>query len=227
MILMLTSNVTNHHFINFTLLNDQEGQPFPLYLKAHWKILIVMSLLLIIIQGARLRKVIISYINSPEAGLGPINNLIWVDQIFGILPVFNIAVKIIFILSPIPISELLVPFACTITEFIAAVFIGGSFHWNFSIAVFRVLFVRAQTGLTKTVGIKTMLVGLLVFGSCLIFTFAFLTIAHDRTSSMKKMCFHLSSADLEIMEAYKVFSKLLHNILVAQLCFARECLATF
>ena len=179
---MLTSNVTNHHFINFTLLNDQEGQPFPLYLKAHWKILIVMSLLLIIIQGARLRKVIISYINSPEAGLGPINNLIWVDQIFGILG----------------------PAACTITEFVAAAFIGGSLYWNFSIAIFRVLFIRAQTWLTETVGIKTMLMGLLLSGFGLIFTFAFLTIAHDRTSTVRKMCFHLSSVDLEIMDAYMV-----------------------
>ena len=204
MILMFTSNVTNHHFINFTLLNDQEGQPFPLYLKAHWKILIVMSLLLIIIQGARLRKVIISYINSPEAGLGPINNLIWVDQIFGILQLFYITMRIIFILSPIPINELLGPAACTITEFVAAAFIGGSLYWNFSIAIFRVLFIRAQTWLTETVGIKTMLMGLLLSGFGLIFTFAFLTIAHDRTSTVRKMCFHLSSVDLEIMDAYMV-----------------------
>ena len=75
------------------------------------------------------------------------------------------------------------------------------------IAVFRVLFVRAQMWLTKTVGIKTMLVAMLLFGFGLILTFAFLTITHDRTGVLRKMCFYQSSADLDIMEAYEVYSQ--------------------
>jgi hypothetical protein len=37
-----------------------------------------------LVQGSRLRLVIISYINSPESNLGPINRLIWIDQINGV-----------------------------------------------------------------------------------------------------------------------------------------------
>ena len=119
--------------------------------------------------------------------------------------------RIIFILSPIPINELLGSAACKITEFVAAAFIGGSLYWNCSIALFRVLYIRAQTWLIETVGIKTLLMALLLFGFGLIFTFAFLTIAHDRTSTVRKMCFHLSSVDLEIMDAYVVCFKLPNN----------------
>ena len=207
MSVIFISNVTNNDYINFKVLDDQEGLPFPLYLNTHWKLLIVTSLLITTIQGVRLRKIIMSYINSPEAGLGPINYLIWVDQINGILPVFYITMRIVFILSPISGNELFGPFACKLAEFVAAVFIGGSCYWNCSIAVFRVLFVRAQMWLTKTVGIKTMLVAMLLFGFGLILTFAFLTITHDRTGVLRKMCFYQSSADLDIMEAYEVYSQ--------------------
>ena len=211
MSLQIIINETNKEFINFTILNDQEGLPFPLYLNNHWKIVIVASLLIIIIQGTRLRKVIISYIKSPEAKLGPINYLILVDQINGIPPAFVIIMRIVFILSPISGFDLLGPFACALTEFVAAVYLGAALYWNCSIAVFRVLFIKAQKWLNKTVGIKTMLVTMLLFGFVLIFTFALLTVTYDKTSSIKKMCFHLSEADMEIMEAYKVILSRRHS----------------
>ena len=204
MSVLIKSSMTNNDIINFTLLNDQDGLPFPLNLAIHWKLLVAASLLTILIQGARLRKVIISFINSPEARLGPINYLIWIDQLNGILLAFVIIMRIVFILSPISGNILLGPFACTLTEFVAAVYLGGSCYWNFSIAVFRVLFIKAQTWLTQIIGIKTLLMAMLVLGFVLILTFASLLIAYDSVSSVRKMCFHHYVADLEIVEAYQV-----------------------
>ena len=52
---------------SFCPLSDQDGLPFPLYLDLIWRILIVLSLLLTLIRGTRLRWIIIRYINSPES----------------------------------------------------------------------------------------------------------------------------------------------------------------
>ena len=210
-ILMMT-NTTTKDFISFDLPNSPKGLPFPMHLQIHWKLLIATSLLITLVQGARLRKVIFSFINSPEAGLGPINYLIWVDQVNRILPVFYISMRIFFILSPISINQILGPFACTLTEFVAATYLFGSCYWNCSIAVFRVLFTKAQTWLTRTVGIRSMLVGMLVTGFGAILTGAFLSISYDNHSALRKMCSHHSTEYLEIKEAYMV-----------NLCFYLQC----
>jgi len=55
--------------------------PFPLNLDPIWKCAFAISLLATLIEGTKLRRLIILFINSPESNVGPINYLIWVDQV--------------------------------------------------------------------------------------------------------------------------------------------------
>jgi hypothetical protein len=55
--------------------------PFPLNLHPFWKSVLTTSLLATLIEGTRLRKLIIRFLNSPETNVRAINYLIWVDQV--------------------------------------------------------------------------------------------------------------------------------------------------
>jgi hypothetical protein len=84
------SNISK--IIKFSPLSNDDGLPFPLYLHTAWKIILVLSLLFTFIEGLRLRKVIVSFVVSPESKLGPINYVILVDEINGLL----LGISIIF-----------------------------------------------------------------------------------------------------------------------------------
>ena len=70
--------------ISFQPFLDELGLPFPLSCSAAIRYSIVAIYVLILVQGTRLRKVIVSYMMSAEANLGPINVLIWLDQLNGV-----------------------------------------------------------------------------------------------------------------------------------------------
>ena len=74
-------NFSYSNILTFNPLDAEEGLPFPLYLDESWKWLITISLIFTIMEGTRLRIVVIKYLNSPEAKLGPINYLITIDQV--------------------------------------------------------------------------------------------------------------------------------------------------
>ena len=70
--------------VSFQPFHDEIGLPFPLNSGAAIKYSFVALYLLILIEGSRLRKVIFSYMMCPEVNQGPINVLIWLDQLNGI-----------------------------------------------------------------------------------------------------------------------------------------------
>ena len=114
----------NGGIVNFSQLSDSDGLPFPLYLHPVWRFVLAISLLIVLNQGTRLRAIIISYITSPETKIGPINYLIWVDELNGILLGLSIAIRIGFLLSPYPVGSLLGNDFCKFAEFTASVYIG-------------------------------------------------------------------------------------------------------
>ena len=70
--------------ISFQPFPDETGLPFPLNSSLELKCSIVAVYLFILIQGTRLRAVIVRYMMSAEANQGPINILIWIDQFNGV-----------------------------------------------------------------------------------------------------------------------------------------------
>ena len=190
--------------INFSPFSDQDGLPFPLYLHPIWKIIFSLTLLFTLIEGTRLRKIIIDFISSPESKLGPINYLIWVDQINSFFLGINLLFRVVFFLSPEPIGILIGREVCDFTEFSILIYLAGSSIWGSYIALFRVMFIRAQTWLTNSIGIKNLLWLLLSIGTGQIFYFAIVTLFVDEESYAKKVCHHLSFDDVIIMQEYRV-----------------------
>ena len=89
-------------------------------------------------------KMFIHFCEQPFSRLGPINTLIWMDQINGILLAYSIISRIFFIVSSVPFSSMLgVPF-CTFSRSMAYAYITGSFVWSCFIAIYRVLYIKAH-----------------------------------------------------------------------------------
>ena len=195
---------SNQTFIHFFPLADFDGLPFPLDLPLFWKIILAFSLLFVLIKGAKLRLTIVSYLKSPETKLGPINYLILIDQINGLFLAVNIIVRIGFILSPEPISEVLGIKFCYFANFSGAVYIGGGCIWSCYISLFRVLFIKGQSCWKKIISVKNLLRFLITVGGIQIIAFAVLFLLFDEKNSTMKMCTHSSNMDIDILEAFKV-----------------------
>ena len=88
----------------FEPMTNSLALPFPLYLSFPWRVIIALLFMLTFIEGAKLRLIIVSYINSPESKTGPINKLFWVDQIYGVFFGASLIVRIAFVLSPYSLS---------------------------------------------------------------------------------------------------------------------------
>jgi hypothetical protein len=196
------------HTINFSPLSDQDGLPFPLHLHLVWKFVLAISLLFTLIEGTRLRLIIIAYIKSPETKLGPINYLIWVDEINSIFLGMNVLFRIIFILSPEPVSILFGSQFCEFANFIGLVYLAGSSIWGSYIALFRVLFIKAHSWLKNTVGIENLLWIMMFVGALQNLIFATTFFYTDEESFVRKTCYHLSLKDLTIMQEYQVKRKM-------------------
>jgi hypothetical protein len=190
--------------VNFTQLSDTEGLPFPLYLHFVWKLILSISLLVVLIQGTRLRAIIVSCILSPETKIGSINYLIWVDELNGILLGVSIAIRILFLLSPHPVNTFLGNDFCKLAEFTASVYIGGASTWGCYIAFFRVLFIKTQAWLKDEIGEKTLLHLMLCVGTLLNFSGGAIFVLIDDKIITKKFCYHLSVNDFKIFEDYQV-----------------------
>ena len=95
-----TENIFAANFsaiVSFHPFPDEIGLPFPINSHPAWKYTIVPVFVILLIQGSRLRKVIVSYMMSAEANLGPINVLIWLDQLNGLNLLFTIVGAIVML----------------------------------------------------------------------------------------------------------------------------------
>ena len=76
--------------------------------------------------------------------LGPINSLIWIDQLNGLKLAYCLLTRMAFIVSPVPLSSLLGQNFCKLSCFVAYLYITGSFVWSCFIAVYRVLYIKSH-----------------------------------------------------------------------------------
>ena len=82
-----TENIFAANFscvIAFQPFSDEIGLPFPLYLNCAIKYSMVALFLFVLIQGTRLRTVIVRFMMSADTNVGPINILIGLDQLNGV-----------------------------------------------------------------------------------------------------------------------------------------------
>ena len=69
--------------IAFQPFPDHLGLPFPLSLSTGQKYFLLALYAAALVLGTKLRKNILVYMSSAESNLGPINSLIWMDQLNG------------------------------------------------------------------------------------------------------------------------------------------------
>ena len=100
----LNKNSTTMEELSFTPVS--ESPPFPFNLDYSWRLVISMIMVLILLSGIFLRVIIIGYLVAPSTKIGPINLLIWVDQLNGIFLAFNIVGRIFAFVLPFPLTVL-------------------------------------------------------------------------------------------------------------------------
>jgi hypothetical protein len=149
---------------------------------------------------------IISFVTSPESKLGPMNVLILIDQLNGFLLGYITLTRMIFIVSPMPISSILGEKFCQWNTFPGSTYIVGTNSWGVCVAAFRVLYVKAQSFLTTKIGISRILKLVIFLGLVEGFSFSLIIVTLDDEVPVMQMCNHQSSLDVETMRAYKVFT---------------------
>jgi len=71
-------------------------------------------------------------VNSSESNLGPINVLIWFDQVNGMILALAIVARIVFLVSPDPLISTFGEFFCKMTNLIGGLYVGGGYVWSSS-----------------------------------------------------------------------------------------------
>ena len=126
-------NVTLHFFP----LEEKLSLPFPLYLHFGWRIFIILTQFLTLIFGIKLRAIIFSYLRCPESKMGPINSLIWMDQITGIFLAVGIVLRMSAVNSPFPLSHVFGTGFCKWIGLPSIIYVCGGIIWSCLIAVYR------------------------------------------------------------------------------------------
>lgn len=127
----------NNETIHFYPLEDKLSLPFPLYYPYGWSVFISAILFLTLVFGLKLRAIIFAYLLSPESKLGPINTLIWMDQINGLFLAGGIILRMLAINSPVPLSQLFGAEFCKWIGTPSCIYLCGAVAWSCFIALYR------------------------------------------------------------------------------------------
>jgi len=185
--------------LRLDLTGFEDSQPFPLNEPWYIQWIILVLMLATFCCGLKFRCLIIRYLISPECK-GPINALVWADQINGFFLGLQIILKTVIMLNPVPLSEALGQRFCDWTSLLLNLYLAGSSAWSFSIAVFRVVIIKG----TNLIGEVTLLKILFPLSFITHFLFAIVTAICDNKSAARKMCLHYSDAEIEYLDQYRV-----------------------
>jgi hypothetical protein len=194
----------------FTPFTQEYGLPFPLYLPFQWKLAISVSLLFSVLMGLKFRLIIFSYLRSPENSSGPINYLIWVDEVNGLIYSVVVVVRIALIHSAVPLNTIFGNNFGRIVGFISCCYNGAGCIWSFLIALYRIIFIMAQNWCFKTIGAKTFVKALVWFGALQAVLLSYFFNEFDTKGSIPKSSFHLSTSDMDILISYEVIIKIIN-----------------
>jgi hypothetical protein len=93
---------------------------------------------------------------------------------------------------------------CNWIDLPSCLYIVGAVVWSSLIALYRVLFVRAQNWMRDRIGKRKLFKVMLVIGIVLILIFSFLLAIFDSKNTTERMCFHYSIDDVNIIMDYNV-----------------------
>ena len=111
--------------LSLKFMETIESRPFPMNLGSLLKSLISMTLLLVLFFGLKLRLKIFKYLASDEAKMKPINVLICIDQLNGLLQGISIIFKVVAFNLEIPLSNVLGATFCEWVDLPASFYLIG------------------------------------------------------------------------------------------------------
>jgi hypothetical protein len=121
------------------------------------------------------------------------------------------AFQIIAINLPFPLRDLFGDNFCKGIRFPATFYTFGSVIWGCFIALFRVLYIKAQNWTKYQVGEDNLLVSFIVTGSILNVAIALAVTVLDEHSYVHKMCTHQSQSSIDMLLELQVFMIILNT----------------
>ena len=131
------NNSNYFEILEFQPFDNALSLPFPLYKSYPIRMTISLFLFCTLVYGLQLRTVIFAYLLAPETRMGPINSLIWMDQFTGSIGGLSIMLRIILILLPVPINDILDGDYCSWMDMPGRFYVVGSITWSSFIAIYR------------------------------------------------------------------------------------------
>jgi hypothetical protein len=179
--------------------------PFPLNASYSTRIVSGLSMVAIILSGLWLKKIIAQYLRSPDTKMNPINSLIWMDQLNSIcFGTFNLTFGAFAFLLHSPIRDVLGESFCDWIPLLGCLSNIGSVIWSCLLAVYRIVYIKAQNWVNYKAKQKRLLIIFLAFGLILQFSTSCFVFVMDDETVMAKICSHHTEEDIEIMRNYKV-----------------------
>ena len=121
----------------FTPLDAYLGLPFPQNLEPGCKYLVASVYFAVLISGLYLRKIIFSYLRSPESKLGGINYLIWLDQMNGMIGALSMVIHLLEMLLPFSLRSVIGENGCEWIGMTGCIYMCGAIIWSMAIAIYR------------------------------------------------------------------------------------------
>jgi hypothetical protein len=143
--------------------------------------------------------------------MGPINQLIWIDQANGILLGIALFGKMIFILTPLPFDEIFGSQFCDWSDLPGCTYLVGSFIWSSLIAIYRVIYIKAQNWIKNVVGEKRLLRIFMGIAFSFYIPASLWLAMYDYRSSSEIMCYRRSNEETLILLTYQVILQSISN----------------
>ena len=183
---------------NFKFLPISDSLPFPLNQSFIFQSCIFSFLLLNLFSGLKIRIQILNFLRDNETKNNPINKFIWVDQLNGLVLGLNIVYTMTCIILPFPISDLIGHEICNFADIFGCLYLAGSSVWSCTIAIYRILYLKATTFVNYGIGEKNLIVLLFSVGFFTVLVTSFFISFIDKGIGYR-LCTHHSKQELEIL----------------------------
>ena len=204
--LFLTADNSSHEWPTSPIVfNYSNDLPFPLSLPYHLRVIFGTYQIAIILGGLICRRIILRYISAPETKTNAINSLIWFEQLnAAIFGSFNLILAAVLLIFKTPLRAEFGNNFCNWIPLAGCINLSGGYIWSCLIAIYRILYIRAQQWVKYKIGERRLLTGFIYIGFVLQLMLSLTIFYFDDESLVGKACNHYSADDLEIMLQYKV-----------------------
>jgi hypothetical protein len=200
-------NIVNEY--NLTYFNGNTLVPFPMNLSYEWRFVVMALFSFFLITGFALRGFIFAYLTQPDAKQYPINFLLLLDQTNGMIFALVLIFEISAIYLEYPLRDVLGDNFCKWIRFPVTAYSYGCLIWGCFIALYRMMYIKANNWFIYKVGEYRMLFVLTTVGLILKLSISFFMAEFDNDSSISKHCTFWTKTDLDLIQEFKVSLSLL------------------